>query len=197
MSWTIRRWLIVAASLGAAWAARATEYEYDTLDRLVRVVRSDGSEEAYTYDAAGNITSVTRKGRASTSILAKVGFRDAACEDGDVFLFEGRKGETVTVRVEAEPREAGLGKRLSVSLGEHGPRAESRRHDGPDLRRHDGSVLPNEIAAVLPADGWYTIVVARPDEGPHQARYAGAYRLTLEARPETCATLGPRGKHHP
>lgn len=188
MKRTTRLWLLAAASLGATWPATGIEYEYDTLDRLVRVVRDDGSEEAYTYDAAGNVTSLTRKGRASTSILAKVGFRDAACDEGDVFLFEGRKGETVTVRVEAEPREAGLGKRLALTLSGNGPRAE--------LRRHDGTVLPNEIAAVLPADGWYTIVIARPDEGTHPARYAGAYRLTLEARPETCATLGPRGKHH-
>lgn len=172
---------VIAACLAAGAPARAIDYEYDALDRLVRVVRDDGSEERYAYDAAGNVTAVTTEGRRSTSLAAGLGVAGTARPDRDVYEFRGAKGETVTVRVEAEPREAGIGRRISLVLRDKAPRAQ--------LRRQDVSVLPNELAVVLPADGTYEIVVHRQQEVPQAARYAGAYRLTLEARPGTCATL--------
>lgn len=175
-----RGWVVVGL-LALGSAGRATDYEYDDLDRLVRVVRDDGSEERYAYDAAGNITSVTTNGRASTAVVAGPGGPGSRPHDRDVYEFQGAVGETVTVRVEAEPREAGIGRRISLEVRAEGPCAR--------LRRQDVSVLPNEITAVLPADARYEIVVHRHHRVPQEARYAGAYRLTLEARAETCASL--------
>lgn len=172
---------VIAMLLAVAFTTRAIDYEYDALDRLVRVVRDDGSEERYAYDAAGNVTSVTTSGRSSTAVVAGLGAPGTLRPDRDVWTFQGSKGETVTVRLEAEPREAGIGRRISLVVRNKAP--------GTQLRRQDASALPNEIAVALPADGTYEIVVQRQQEVPQEARYAGGYRLTFEARPDTCATL--------
>ncbi len=51
-------WLALSAS---AYSASQTDYTYDALGRLTRVVYSDGAKATtiiYNYDAAGNRTSV-------------------------------------------------------------------------------------------------------------------------------------------
>lgn len=56
----------------AAWAG-TTQYDYDTLGRLVKVISSSGAVTTYTYDNAGNRTaSQTSGGSASSAYGNKV-----------------------------------------------------------------------------------------------------------------------------
>jgi len=46
----------------AAYISRTTNYQYDPLDRLAKITRSDGTSETYTHDANNNVVSQTVKG---------------------------------------------------------------------------------------------------------------------------------------
>ena len=41
------------------------QYEYDALDRLIKVTDREGKETGYTYDVAGNMTEVLRANQTS------------------------------------------------------------------------------------------------------------------------------------
>lgn len=103
--------------------------------------------------------------------------------DIDIFKFSGKKGETVTIRIEANPIEAGSGKRLSLLLTD--------KIKGTMLFKLDRSVLPNEIKAKLPATGAYLITVAEQPLIAKGQRYRGNYCLTLKASPGTNQILAP------
>jgi hypothetical protein len=103
--------------------------------------------------------------------------------DVDIFKFSGTKGETVTIRTEANPPEAGSGKRLTLILTD--------KIKGTVLLKLDRSELPNEITAKLPATGEYLLTVAEQLLIAKGQRYKGKYCLTLKARPETYQTLAP------
>jgi len=103
--------------------------------------------------------------------------------DIDIFKFRGTKGETVTIRIEANPPQAGLGKRLTLILTD--------KIKGTVLLKLEQSVLPNEITAKLPATGEYLITVAEQILTTKDKRFKGDYCLTLKARPETYQTLAP------
>jgi hypothetical protein len=101
--------------------------------------------------------------------------------DTDVFKFSGTKGETVTIRLEASPPEAGAGKRVTLILTDKIKKTV--------LVNLDRSELPNEITAKLPATGEYLVTVLQTLLVAKNKRYNGEYCLTLEARPETYQTL--------
>ncbi len=101
--------------------------------------------------------------------------------DQDIFKFHGAKGETVIIRLEAEPPESGLGKR--TFFGFWTPR--------PGLT---ALTLPCEITKTLPKSGVYYVAVGsnhRKGRILPWEKYAGDYCITLEASPETCQTLEP------
>jgi hypothetical protein len=103
--------------------------------------------------------------------------------DQDVYKFSGKKGETITVRLDANPPEAGSGKRATLAL------VDNIR--GTFLLRVDRSELPNEITVILPATGKYYIIVAEQLMIGRWKRYRGNYCLTLEASSSTYQTLAP------
>jgi len=103
--------------------------------------------------------------------------------DTDVFGFSGTTGETVTIQIEANPPEAGSGKRLTLILTD--------KIKGKVLVRLDRSVLPNEITAKLPATGEYLITIAEQILTAKDKRFKGDYCLTLKASPVTYHTLVP------
>jgi hypothetical protein len=103
--------------------------------------------------------------------------------DIDIFKFSGTKGETVKILIEANPPEAGVGKRLTFILTD--------KIKGTVLVKLDRSVLPNEIEAKLPASGEYLITVAEQVLTTKDKRYKGDYCLTLKATPATYQTLAP------
>lgn len=64
----IERWARIGLALvaclglvGPSFANGKVRYEYDRLDRLTRVEYPDGTTIEYTYDAAGNVTSVVTR----------------------------------------------------------------------------------------------------------------------------------------
>jgi uncharacterized delta-60 repeat protein len=103
--------------------------------------------------------------------------------DIDIFKFIGIKDETVTIRIEASPPEAGTGKRVTLILTD--------KIKGTVLLKLDRSELPNEITAKLPGTGEYLIAVAEQVLTTKDKRYKGNYCLTLKAQPETSQTLAP------
>lgn len=100
--------------------------------------------------------------------------------DVDLFSFSGKRGESVRVSLQADPADAGEGKRARLVLFGQGP--------GGHLFRADRGELPNQVEAELPADGQYVIAVVG---GLGRRAYEGAYCLTLEASLETSDTLDP------
>jgi YD repeat-containing protein len=147
------------------WAAR---YEYDALNRLTKVTYDNGQSIAYTYDPAGNIIRVETIGRDSATICATKGRKAGK----HVFMFRGSPGEAVTLRLEAEPRESGLGKRATLGL------KQMKARKGFQVQ--DGGVLPNEITHVVGEAGPLLVEVSG---------YRGGYCVTLEASEHTSVTL--------
>ena len=74
-------------------APGASSYAYDAAGRLVGVVAADGSIARYSYDPAGNITSVDRLGTPAIAVLSAVPSRVRA---GDTITLSG-KGFGTTV----------------------------------------------------------------------------------------------------
>jgi hypothetical protein len=103
--------------------------------------------------------------------------------DQDIFKFSGSKGETVTVRLEANPSRVGSGKRATLLL--------AAKISGVLFIKMDRSELPNKISAKLPATGVYLITVAEQPKIAKGKRYRGAYCLSLEASQEIMQTLKP------
>jgi hypothetical protein len=103
--------------------------------------------------------------------------------DIDIFKFSGTKGETVTIRLAANPPETGSGKRATLILTDKVKRTV--------LLTLDRSDLPNVITANLPTTGEYLITVSEQRLIAKSKRYKGKYCLTLEASPETSQTLAP------
>lgn len=103
--------------------------------------------------------------------------------DQDIYKFSGKKGEAITVRLDANPSEAGIGKRATLALVDN--------IKGTFLLRVDRSELPNEITVILPATGKYYIIVAEQPTTGRSKRYRGNYCLTLGASAATYQTLAP------
>ena len=155
-----------ALCIGTATAVAGTRYEYDALGRVARVIQDNGHSIAYTYDAAGNITSVTSEGRCSVFVEGRIRKHD---HQPVRFTFKGTRGEPVTLRLEAMPPEEGIGKFAALRLHE----------------KSVSSALPTELTVVLPHKGKFVAHVKKTDDHAHD-RYVGDYRLTLEASPDAC-----------
>lgn len=184
--------LILLALLLAVAPVAATDYEYDDLGRVTRVTYDNGTTVEYEYDEAGNIIRMVSSGRDWRSVddtLRHSNPRKKPKEwkpDEDVYEFVGTPGEVVTIRLEAEPREDGADKTAVLLLrdtkNEKKHYKRQKKNEEPQFGMIDDGVLPNEITVALPAAGPYYIAVS-------EGTYGEGYRLTLEARPETCASL--------
>ena len=182
-----------AALAMAATSALAAQYEYDALNRVTKVTYANGHSVSYRYDPAGNITSVITVGRSSAQVAASPGHGEGKGDDR--FTFRAAKGETVTLRFEADPPQAGLGKYIVMSLKgrvEKGKSHDVREKEKPDddsnaIKKDVLSAVPAELTSVLPVTGEFTVDVEHARE--EATRYKGRYRLTLEASPEACASF--------
>ena len=182
---TIVALLGAGALLCVAAPSWAVQYTYDALNRVTKVVYDNGDRIEYSYDAAGNIASVIRRGRSSVSVTAQLGAETREPAHA-VFTFHGNDGETVTLRFEAVPPQAGLGKYVVMSLK---GRADTA---GPDAEREtiarDRAIaMPAEMTVVLPYGGEFLVDVRGARD--QVTRYAGPYRLTLEAAAASCASF--------
>jgi len=119
---------LLAASLlalGAAWTVTPpselppsvtvdTKHTFDALDRVTNVARQgNGHSKVYQYDSAGNIGAAVSTGRSSAQLTGQIIQRGNL---GGRFEFDGVEGEPVTLRLEANPREAGIGKWAEVTI---------------------------------------------------------------------------------
>jgi YD repeat-containing protein len=186
-----------AGLVAAAPAARAAQYQYDALNRVTKVTYTNGHSVSYGYDAAGNITSVITVGRSSAQVSARLA-RGADHPDHGSFTFHALKGETVTLRFEADPAQAGLGKYIVMSLkgraykskedDDKGSAEQSKEDDEPRaVRDHVLSAIPAELTSVLPFTGRFTVNLERA--GGSGIRYQGQFHLTLEASPAACQSF--------
>ena len=108
-------------------------------------------------------------------------------QDQDVFKFNGTEGETVTVRLEANPPEAGF----RNGFRERATLVLRNKTGGLRLFRRQHTELPHEITVTLPLSGEYRVVVAE-STGPALVwgeKYMGDYCVTLQATPGTCGTF--------
>jgi len=173
-----------ALLVGLAPAARATQYEYDALNRVTKVTHDNGNSVSYTYDAAGNIKSVITRGRSSAVVAARLGAGSGNPAHG-VFTFRALRGETVTLRFEADPPQAGLGKYVTMSL--KGRAEKATVIETPMAIDNVLSAVPAELTAVVPFTGRFIVDVWHA--GGQRIRYEGPYRLTLEASPAACVSF--------
>ena len=174
-----------AALVVTATAARAARYEYDALNRVTKVTYENSHTVSYRYDAAGNITSVITVGRSSAQIASRLGAGGHNPAHG-TFTFNASAGETVTLRFEADPPQAGLGKFIVMSL--KGRAEKSKGSEAPRAVKDDVlSPVPAELTSVVPFTGRFIVDVRHA--GGQDVRYKGPYRITLEASPEACASF--------
>jgi hypothetical protein len=97
--------------------------------------------------------------------------------DVDVFLFQGVKGETVTVRLAASPSGSFTGGPALLTLLGNG------------VLKADATTLPNAVTATLPATGTYYATVS---ELLGKSRFTGAYTLTLESTQNAWRTFAQK-----
>lgn len=152
-----------------------SSHDFDELNRLKEVTRGNGHSVSYSYDPAGNILGVTATGRSSAKLQGVLGKRDDDDHDGrDDFKFVGVAGEPITVRLEAIPREAGVGKFARIRL----------------RNKTVLSALPTELTMVLPESGKFEVrVLDHEDDDRGSEAYSGPFTITLEAAAATCASF--------
>jgi beta propeller repeat protein len=105
--------------------------------------------------------------------------------DMDVFKFSGTEGESVTVVLESNPPEYGVGQRAVLIIRSLGR--------GLRLFKRLNKALPAEMTVTLPVSGDYHVKVMEARGRPviWGKKYEGDYCVTLEASPETVATFAP------
>ncbi|MDY6986568.1 MAG: Kazal-type serine protease inhibitor domain-containing protein [Thermodesulfobacteriota bacterium] len=99
----------------------------------------------------------------------------------DVFRFYGVEGETITLRVEADPPECGVGKKVAFAFSPH-------------LMTRGAVTLPYEVTRTLRTSGYHYLGVGDSRQGVRlrqSQKFIGDYCVTLEASPETVATFVP------
>ncbi|MBP6808448.1 MAG: hypothetical protein KA125_09180, partial [Chromatiaceae bacterium] len=101
--------------------------------------------------------------------------------DLDVFEFLGKKGEKVTIHIEAEPGGSYSGNDALLALSFKGKNL-------PRLLRLKKGELSMDLEATLPANGTYSIGVL---EKLNRNAFKGDYCLTLKAQRETEISLAP------
>jgi len=103
--------------------------------------------------------------------------------DINIFRFQGTKGETVTIRLEADPPGSALGRTVHFAFS-------------PLFQQRRVVTLPHEITWVLRSSGYHYVSVGAPLR-KEAARimawqqYLGDYCITLEACPEIFQTFEP------
>jgi hypothetical protein len=105
--------------------------------------------------------------------------KDAASgiPESDKFSFEGTSGDTVTLRLEADPQRGNNGGKATLRFG------------GPPAQQVTGT-LPKTITVQLAATGKCEIAVEQPSGGGEED-YRGAYILRVESAQGEIKTLYP------
>ena len=87
--------LVFLLILGCAFALRAqssapVQYFYDDLGRLIKVVDQNGNTATYTYDAVGNLLSITRSTLPTNNGLAILNFTPQSGAVGTAVTIQGQ-----------------------------------------------------------------------------------------------------------
>jgi hypothetical protein len=132
-----------------------------------------------------------------TTLRATLGDdRKPSLLDQDIFVFDGMKGEEVTIRVEKDPAGFHTGEKATMILMD-----KIRRFH---FFQKDPGSLPNEVSVLLPKTGRYMIIVAeqpwlwkfswahwKQSRCSQSKRFRGDYLLTLESSGGAAQTLQP------
>jgi hypothetical protein len=85
--------------------------------------------------------------------------------DSDVFLFDGKGGDQVTLRLEANPQEGNNGGQASLGIS------------GNSVNESTSGAPPLELETTLPGAGKYSITVGQPKNSAQ--RFRGSYILSV------------------
>ncbi|HXZ44593.1 MAG TPA: hypothetical protein VEH53_07165 [archaeon] len=105
-------------------------------------------------------------------VTSHLGEKRSWIPDQDSFTFQGKKGDTVTLTLQADGNGSSHGQRAVLALQD--------RIRGTWFFRADRGALPKEIKATLPATGEYLVTVMDDPFCWRGARYRGDYVLSLE-----------------
>jgi hypothetical protein len=143
------------------------------------LVASDGRDTS-----APGSTMITVEGAPATARQCSIlgNSQPPAVRDQDVFRFDGDQGERVVITLTRDDTGTSEGDRASLLL------VDPIR--GLTLLGGDAA-LPNRIAATLPRAGRYHVVVAEQARSLAEARFRGAYCLSLESSAGAQSTLAP------
>jgi YD repeat-containing protein len=89
--------LLATLALGSSLRAQSTtgvQYVHDGLGRLVKAIDENGNVATYTYDAAGNLLSITRTTLSSPAALAIFGFTPGQGPIGATVTIQGQSFST-------------------------------------------------------------------------------------------------------
>jgi hypothetical protein len=168
---------------------------FDNADGTVTYTPETGfaGTDTFTYTVQDNEGAVSNEATVSVHVVGGGGTICSVLGDDprplapdmDEFKFTGTEGETVTVTLESNPPEYGVGQRAVLII----------RNLGRGLRlfKRLNDELPLEMTVTLPMTGDYQVKVL---ESPGREviwgqKYKGDYCVTLEASPETVATFVP------
>ncbi len=106
--------------------------------------------------------------------------------DIDAYIFEGKKGEKVSITLSSDPSGSHRGEQATLIL-------TSRLKP---FFKIDRSPLPNKITAVLPTKGEYFVYVVEQVQRKHNKSFKGGYCITLESNKGGWKTFRAIQHHH-
>ena len=110
-AWLVLTTAIILLQLAvSAHASYRIEYEYDSLDRLVKVTHPNGESVFYTYDAVGNRTSKVVSTQAAPTMVASI-LENGQTQRSSIKTISVEFSEDVTITSDA----------LSITGQSHGP----------------------------------------------------------------------------
>ncbi len=126
----------------------------------------------------------------STTICASLGDTGFRSSDRDVFRFNGKRKEKVTIRVEPNQEGISAGKKATVIVRAYKPQLQWLPYWAKWLQvSMDNGPLPKEMTVILPSTGAYDVWVVEQVGWRQKNRFVGDYCLTIESSQEAWKTL--------
>jgi hypothetical protein len=142
-------------------------------------------------DASGNVATATQEVVVETG--AACGTSGRICSvlgndpkpsllDQDIFEFQGKAGDAITITLEEDPSGTTSGDRASLILKQKGTLS---------LLGVDRGALPNQVSVTLPKVATYRVIVGEQPKIQRAEPFRGDYCLTLDAPAGAVETFKP------